>query len=527
MSRIEITMPVPARRAAWYRAEGWWGGRALADGLEAAAAERPDAMAVADNGLRLSYAELGRAVGGGVAHMAGHGVGPEQGIVLIAGNTVDGVIAYHAVLRSGAPVIVLDRRCGPAEVRTALGLLDAPARVIVPHAERQRLLGGVDVDVLDLEGFGDVPPAERVLAARQPDRDVAALVLFTSGTTGRPKGVVHSLNTLTAGAANMARITAADADSVLFLVSPLTSIAGIMQVHLAADVHAALVLEDRFDADASLDRINAAGATILGGAPVIAERLLKAARNRRAGRISLRTLALGGAMLPRPLLELATDAFGIEIARVYGSSEAPNFSGSVPSDHREQRLSDDGALMPGSEIHVGSVSGAREGMVRGPGVFLGYADPRDNDEAFEDGWFHTGDLIEANAGRLTVVGRLKEVVNRNGLKISLTETEEALIGIGGVREYACFGVPDASTGERLAVAVLPEDGVTIDLDDVVAHLLAAGMARRKLPEELVIWDEPLPRTASGKVVRSRLATESSAKRSQPKESKSTSKPTQS
>src|ERR1700682_57659 len=237
MSRIEISAQVPVGRAAWYRAEGWWDSRALADGVEAAAADRPEGLAVGDNRRRCSYAELGRAVGGGVAHLARHGIGPHRGIVLITGNTVEGVIAYHAVLRTGATAIVLDRRCGPAEVRAALTLLDAPAPVIVPSSERERLLEGLNVDPLQLEDFGDVPPTAPDAAWREPDHDGPALVLFTSGTTGRPKGVIHSLNTLTAAAANMARITGADAESVLFLVSPLTSIAGIMQIHLAADVH--------------------------------------------------------------------------------------------------------------------------------------------------------------------------------------------------------------------------------------------------------------------------------------------------
>ena len=347
-----------------------------------------------------------------------------------------------------------------------------------------------------------------------PTSTSPALILFTSGTTGRPKGAVHSLNTLTAGAANMARITSADHDSVLFLVSPLTSIAGIMQMHLAADCHAALVLEDRFAPDRSLDRLNREGATILGGAPVIAERLLRSAQARGSHRITLRTLALGGAMLPRPLLEWATDRFGIEIARVYGSSEAPNFSGSLPGDDRERRLSDDGALMPGSEVRVGSVGQPQEGMLRGPGVFLGYVNPEDNAGALEDGWFRSGDLVEVNGNRLTVVGRLKDVVNRNGLKISLDEIDAALAGLAGASESASFGAPDRTTGERLVIAVVPEPGEAIALGDVVAHLLRRGTARRKLPEELVVWDGPLPRTASGKVVRPKMASEASTKRSE-------------
>jgi acyl-coenzyme A synthetase/AMP-(fatty) acid ligase len=116
-----------------------------------------------------------------------------------------------------------------------------------------------------------------------------------------------------------------------------------------------------------------------------------------------------------------------------------------------------------------------------------------------------------HARRLTVVGRIKDVVNRNGLKISPSEIDAALAHMAGVIEFASFGVPDPETGERLAVAVRPERGAVITLDRVCAHLRAEGTATRKLPEQLVVWDEPLPRTVSGKIVRSRLLMESPTK----------------
>ncbi|UGQ11924.1 fatty acid--CoA ligase family protein [Yinghuangia sp. ASG 101] len=264
---------------------------------------------------------------------------------------------------------------------------------------------------------------------------------------------------------------------------------------------------DTTSSDASAD--DAAGATPSGAGSS------RAATGPAPGPspVGLRTLALGGAMLPRPLLDLADGTFGIEVARVYGSSEAPNFTGSLPGDARETRLSDDGALMPGSEVRVGSSGHPREGLLRGPGVFLGYLDPEDDAAAFEDGWFRSGDQVELHGGRLTVVGRLKEVVNRNGLKISLTEIDATLADLPGVLELASFAVPDPVTGERLAVAVRAADGVTVTLDTVVAHLTALGTARRKLPEQLVCWDGPLPRTASGKIVRSGLVMEAPAQES--------------
>ena len=167
-------------------------------------------------------------------------------------------------------------------------------------------------------------------------------------------------------------------------------------------------------------------------------------------------------MLPRPLLEQATDAFGIEIARVYGSSEASCATGSVPEDDREHRLADDGVLMPGTEVRIGSANSPQEGLLRGPCVMLGYVDPDDDAAAFEDGWFRTGDLVEVHDGRLAVVGRLKEVVNRNGLKISLTEIDAALAAMPDLDEYACFAAPDPDTGERLALAVRPAPGAARD-----------------------------------------------------------------
>lgn len=506
-------MPIPAERAERYRGEGLWDDRLLRDGIEAAAATRPGSVAVADNDRSLTWAEASRLVSSGVCVLCEQVERPAGGAVLVTGNTVNGWVAYHALLRSGSTSILLDRRCGPSELRHALDVLGADATVIVPEKERGRLLDGLaGVEAMPLELFDQAERADpSCVSWSEPDRDAPAVVLLTSGTTGRPKAAIHSVNTLTAGARNMACITGADSESVAFLVSPLSSITGVMQMHFAADQHGTLVLEDAFDPAESLDRINAHGATLLGGAPVIIERLLRAAEGRSDRRIALRTLALGGSLIPLPLLELATDTFGMEVARVYGSTEAPNTSGSLPSDERAQRLTDDGALMPGTEIRVGSKDHGQEGLIRGPALFLGYVDPGDTQAAFEDGWYRTGDTLELNGSRLTVIGRLKEVVNRNGLKISLGEVEAALARLPGVVEHACFGVSDPETGERLAVALRPEAGREIHLENVIEHLRSQGLAVRKLPEELVVWEQPLPRTGSGKIVRSRLVRESAAR----------------
>ena len=502
MPPVQVTRPVPPDRASVYRAAGWWDSRGLGDGIERAAGSTPDELALADDRTTLSWTGLGAAVAGGVRILKAAEIGAGDPLVVMCGNTIAGAVVIHAALRRGAITALLDRRVGTADVEATRRALGGAVRVVAAAPERARL--GLDpTAVVESELFGGAPdPLDAPWA--EPDRDAPAVVLFTSGTTGNPKAVVHSLNTLTAGAANMATITGCDAGDVLFLVSPLASITGVMQLLLAADQHAALVLTDSFDPDPTLSRMDEVGATILGGAPVIAERLLEAAQLRGTEQIALRTLALGGAMLPRPMLELATERFGIEVARVYGSSEAPNFSGSTPDDAPARRLADDGKVTAGGEILVGSVEHPEEGLVRGPSVFLGYADPADNDHSFEHGWYRTGDLVEMHDGRLTVTGRLKEIVNRNGLKISPSEIDRVLTSMPGIVEHACFGVHDPSTGERLAVAVRPVEGRPVRLKDVTEHLLAAGVARRKLPEQLVEWVGSLPRTPSGKIIRSQL-----------------------
>ena len=478
--------------------------------------EPTERLAVADRHRRLTQAELDAAVVAAAARLIGAGVGPGDAVLLVAGNEVAGVVAYLAILWSGAVAVVLDRRCGPADVTHALGAL--PVRLAVVRAdERARLLADAVVASLDLDDVGNpAAPADGgvPLASAAPvHHDAPATVLFTSGTTSRPKGVMHSRATIAATTDNFVRIVGADESLVAFLVSPLTSSAGICQVHLTQRVGGTLVLEDRFEPEATLAFMHEVGANFLGGAPVIAERLLDAAVATGTG-MPLMTMALGGALLPRPVLELATDRFGVQVARVYGSSEAPNFSGSLPSDDRATRLGDDGALMPGNEVRIGSSAHPEEGMLRGPCVFLGYLDADDNAVAFEDGWYRTGDTLEVRDGRVTVTGRIKEIVNRNGLKLSLHEIDDALTGLEGAAEVACFGVPDADTGERLCVAVRTRDAAPLTLADVSACLERAGVARRKFPEQLVIWDEPLPRTESGKIVRARLATGSAGRPSE-------------
>jgi acyl-CoA synthetase (AMP-forming)/AMP-acid ligase II len=511
---VRVPRPVPGARARHYVQSGYWDDRRLCDGIEAAASAQPGGIAVMDDAGALTWADLASRIAAGVTRLAQAGVGPGRAAVLVAGNTVEGVVAYHSLLRAGATAVLLDRRCGTNDLRVALD--SAPSSVVLlPATERRRLEGELgEVETMQLEELTVEPgPGAGPGAWTEPDRNTAAVLLFTSGTTSRPKGVTHSLNTLTSGARNMATTTGADESSVIYLVSPLASITGVMQMHLAADRHSTLALDDSFEPHRSLTRISECGATILGGAPVIVERLIAVADSRGDTRVALRTLALGGTLLPRAFLERIARQYGIDVIRVYGSSEAPNATGRLPGTDSSSQLTDDGALMPGTEVRVGSSEHPQEGLLRGPAAMLGYVDEADNRQAYEGEWLRSGDLVDVTEGRLTVIGRLKEIVNRSGFKISLSEVDAALFGQAGIKEWAGFGVPDQETGEHLALAIVPEDGVDVTLEAILAHLRGQGLATRKLPEQMVIWDGPLPRTASGKVIRAHLTMDAPSKHS--------------
>jgi acyl-CoA synthetase (AMP-forming)/AMP-acid ligase II len=220
---------------------------------------------------------------------------------------------------------------------------------------------------------------------------------------------------------------------------------------------------------------------------------------------NMRHVVLGGSIVPEALVRKAARR-GVTVLRSYGSTEQPTISCAMPDDGPEKLATTDGRPLPGVEVAIkrpdGSLatSGA-EGEIfsRGPDRCAGYLDAGENDGTFDvDGWLATGDLgiIDA-AGHLAVTGRAKDLIIRNGIKVSPAEVENALMSCPGIVEVAVVGIPDDRTGER-AVAFVQPVATAPTLADLTAHLAAIGLAKPKWPEELRIVDE-FPRTASGKV----------------------------
>ncbi len=491
-------------RAPGYRAAGLW----MTDPVDlvADAARRdPERTALVERGRALTYRELHAAVAGAVVALRAQGVGAGDAVLLLVGNDVPSAVAVHAALRSGALTMVAPVSAGRAQVDDIVAMT-SPKLVLAPDS----LLPGTDADhdgsarwvamgvVGDAAPLVDAPPSRR-------DPDEPSIVIFTSGTTSRPKGVVHSLNTMLVATRNYidaARLTAADN---LFVISPLASITGMLQVITISPVLGAqLTIESRFEDAATFDLLMETGGTFFGGPDLLLDRVLDQAASRGITEVPITAVYLGGSMLDPRILDRAEREYGIVVLRAYGSSEAPISTGGARGESQAVRLADDGRPLGGVEVRIGSSADPAECCIGGAHLFLGYVDPEDDAGAFDGEWFCTGDLAELRDGRLKIVGRIKDIVIRNGLKIPISEIDGMVGALAGVAQCAGYGVADDTTGERLAIAVRPSAGATLTFDAMVAGLVAAGAAKWKIPEELVLWDDELPMTASGKVVRNQL-----------------------
>jgi non-ribosomal peptide synthetase component E (peptide arylation enzyme) len=378
-------------------------------------------------------------------------------------------------------------------------LLCCPVRDTAPAADSYEALVG------EQRPWGGAP---------RVDPNAVKLLLYTSGTTGRPKAVLHSHNS---GPVTLRKAFAhwgqRPGDTVL-MASPVTHITGFsygMELPLVCGTRT--VFMERWDAAEAVALIEREQVSAsMGATPFLHELLTEAARQRR--RLpSLRLFACGGAEVPQALIRRSAEVLAnCRAFRVYGSSEAPlvtlGFVGEGTLDlaattdgelvHYDVRIVDD----DGRELPLGQEG---EICVRGPAMALGYADTAQTAESFDaDGFFATGDL-----GRLTpehaivVTGRKKDLINRGGEKVSAKEVEDILHRHPAVDEAAVVAMPHERLGETVCAYVVPRSGSSLDFAQLQECMAGAGVARQKHPERLVLVAS-LPRTASGKVRKDQL-----------------------
>jgi acyl-CoA synthetase (AMP-forming)/AMP-acid ligase II len=411
----------------------------------------------------------------GVAGLAGglHGMGVRRGDVLAwqRPNGPDVVALYRACWRLGAVAAPIHHQAGDAEVA--------------------RLLARLDPNLFFTAG-DDLPEGPPAAATGQAS-DVAC-VLWTAGSSGAPKGVLHTQRALAYKARTMVEVHGLTADDVVLMPAPLAHISGLLNAVLVAQVAGMQsVLMAKWDPEHALDLIETEGVTYMVGPPTFFIGLMAAPGFSSERVASLRLISSGGAGVTPAFVDEATERLGAVVKRAYGSTEAPTVATTHADDPPERCRNTDGRPTGDVRVRLGDDD---ELLVSGPELFVGYDDPRATASAVTDGWFHTGDQATIDAdGWITITGRLKDVIIRGGENVSVTAVETTLEAHPSVRHAVVVGEPEERLGERV-VAVVEADA-PFDLDECRRWFAERGATKFTWPERVVLVDA-IPTLPAGK-----------------------------
>ncbi|MFJ8948589.1 long-chain fatty acid--CoA ligase [Streptomyces sp. NPDC102381] len=488
----------------------------LATLLVAAAREHGDRPAVRQGGDRLTYEELGDACARFAALLGERGVRAGDRVAMAVPNVVDFPVAYYGILAAGAVVVPLNPLlksrefahvlgdCEPRAVVTAASCADEVAAAAAPSGTPCLTVGTEEFTQL-LRGTA---PLRSIV--ERADHDTA-VILYTSGTTGAPKGAELTHRNLAANARTVARdILRIGRDDVVFGGLPLFHAFGqTCALNAAVSAGATLTLLPRFDAGTALQTMARDGVTLFLGVPTMYAALLHGGVGVRPGR--LRLAVSGGASLPVQTLHAFERAYGVPILEGYGLSETspvatfnppdgPRRPGSIglPVNGVALRLLDDA----GQPVGAGEVG---EIVIRGDNVMKGYWNrAAATREAFTDGWLRTGDLARVDGdGYYYVVDRKKDLIIRSGYNVYPREIEEVLHEHPAVAEAAVLGVPHETHGEEVVAVVSLRAGERAE-PDAIREFVRERVAAYKYPRRVRIV-AALPKGATGKILKRELA----------------------
>lgn len=521
----------------------------LVDIVDASTRDYPDAPALQFFGRETTYADLSDQISRAAAALAAHGVRAGDPVAIVLPNCPQHIVAFYAVLRLGAVVVEHNPLYTPRELRkqfedhgathaivwskVVATVQEFPAdlrvdtliavdvtrampwttrfalRLPVAKARESRTAlhaktkGAIDWD--DLVGHEPLPSSHP-----RPAADDLAIIQYTSGTTGSPKGAMLTHANLLANAAQarawVPQIVRGEG-CVVYAVLPMFHAYGLtLCLTFAMSMGARLVLFPKFDPDLVLAVTKKHPATFLPLVPPIADRLLKAAREQDVS-LAGTDVAISGAMaLPHELVVPFEDATGGYLVEGYGLSEcSPVLMANPVADNRV--ASTVGLPLPGTECRVVDPDDPRkdvergELLVRGPQVFHGYyGKPEETSAVFVDDWFRTGDIVTIDEqGFVRIVDRIKELIITGGFNVAPTEVENVLRQHPSVADVAVVGLPSEHSGEDVVAAVVPTDPDTFDAEAVRAFSRGI-MTPYKVPKRLVVVDD-LPRSLIGKVLR--------------------------
>ncbi len=514
-------------QAARWLAEGHWTGETLADVARSNAATDPDGTLLIEGEHRLTRAEAWQQSLRLAAWFLARGLKPGDVISFQLPNWVETAVIALAARICGLVINPIPPIYREAEL--AYILADCGAKLIfVPGTFRKHdhraMIAGLKPDlpalaeVIVVRDSGelvweDVIGGAAATDAELPEIDPGSVIIamYTSGTTGRPKCVLHTHHTYGHRVNAMAAAYGMTPADVTFMPSPVTHITGAIWAFdmpwIAGNVS---VLMDVWSPEEGIACIEQHGCTVSGGATPFLQQMLDVVETRPERLRSLRLFFCGGTTVSPELIKRAAAMVPQALFyRAYGSTECLT----ATLGHTSQADAHFGAETDGRIVYpvemriVDGASGAElpedaEGEIYllSPGLFVGYLDPADNEGNFEpDGFFKMGDLGKRVHGSyLVITGRSKDIIIRSGENISPKEVEDALYLHPAVAEVAIVAMPSSKTGEIGCAFIIPRAGQTIDLPEIKYFLDEAGMARQKFPEHLVLVDD-LPRVPSGKV----------------------------
>jgi cyclohexanecarboxylate-CoA ligase len=528
---MAVTLRPSADDIERYTRAGYWTDDLIDEFVSTLASDEATASrtAIVDGETRITYAELAQQVDAIAGAL--HDIGVRAGDVVSwqLPNWWELIPLHYGIMRAGGvsnPVLPIHRR---NEVEFVLR--QAETKVFVHPAtfrgfDYRGMVADLAPQLPALEATfvvrGDAAGEGRAFAellrggpAPAVERSATdpALLMYTSGTTSDPKGVVHPHATLVRETRGCLETWEVTEDDRAFMAAPVTHITGLLYgIHLPAMVGGSVVLQDAWEPKRGLDLIERHRCTFTATATPFLYGMTHDDELERRDLSSLRWVGVGGADVPPSMVREGETLLGAKVARSYGSTEFPTASIAWTTDPLDSRAETDGRAYEGVELRVVDDTGVvlptgerGELQARGPERFIGYLVPPPGEEVFDsEGWFATGDLARLDEqGRVTIEGRKKDIILRGGENISVPEVENHLYQHPKIAEVSVVAMPDPVLGERACAFVVPTGEEPPTLAELAEFLRSRGLAIQKVPERVEAIDE-LPKNSTGKVQKFKL-----------------------
>lgn len=473
----------------------------LPDWVAHRALSAPDAIALETATASLTYRQVERCVQALASRLTGMGALPGRRVGILAGNSIELAVALHAVPRTAATLVPLNLRLTPAEI--AWQLDHSRCQLLLTEGEASSLAAEVvrlhEVPVVDLQGAADPPQPASANGGLVDAHEPSAIhtIMYTSGTTGRPKGALLTYGNLWASAAASAYNMGVLPGDRWLACLPLFHVGGLSIVVRSAIYGTTAVIHERFDEIAVNRALREEGVSLLSVVPTMLQRMLDADTERYPA--TVRGVLVGGGPVSAHLLQRALDR-GLPVLQTYGLTESASQVATLAPADALSHVGSAGKPLVTTQVRIDAPAGeAGEILVSGPTVTAGYLDdPEATVRAIRDGWLHTGDVGRFDDdGFLYVLDRRDDLIVTGGENVYPAEVEGALLLHPAIDGAAVVGIPDDRWGQTVGAALVVRAGFD---ETVLRDWLAPRLASYKVPRQIRVVDV-LPVTASGKVQR--------------------------